>query len=78
MRRDEVLNMDKIGRKLKEMISCSKYTYEDIAEVLNLASPRVIYDWVNGIKLPSVSNLVVISRLFNVHLEDILFVEDVF
>ena len=78
MRRNEVLNMDRTGKNLKKLISCSPYTFEDIANFLNLASPRVIYDWVNGIKLPSLSNLVLISKLFKVHLEDILFIEDVF
>ena len=73
-----ILNLDKTGINIKGYIKNSSCTFEDLAESLNLASPRVIYDWINGDKLPSIVNLVKLSKMFNVHLEDILFIENVF
>ena len=47
-------------------------TYEDLAYNLELKSPRVIYDWVNGIKLPSLENLINICLMFNNKVEDFI------
>ena len=60
------------GLKLYRLISKSEFTYTEIAEYLDLHSPRVIYDWVNGVKLPSTENLYNLAKLFNVQMEDIL------
>lgn len=68
------LKLDKkqTGQRLYELIEQSTYTREDIADFLDLTSPRVIYDWTNGLKLPSTENLVNLAHLFNVRIEDIL------
>ena len=71
---DYKLKVDKraTGLKIYAFIEKSEFTREEIAEFLELNSPRVIYDWVNGIKLPSTENLLNLAKLFNVHVEDIL------
>ena len=66
------LDKKRIGQRLYELIEKSEYTRENIAELLNLTSPRVIYDWTNRIKLPCLENLVSLAQLYNVHIEDIL------
>lgn len=68
------LKLDKkqTGQRLYKLIEQSNYTREEIAEFLDLTSPRVIYDWTNGLKLPSTENLVNLALLFNVRIEDIL------
>lgn len=66
------INKKATGLKLYRLISESKYTYAQIAEFLDLQSPRVVYDWVNGIKLPSTENLYNLANLFHVQIEDIL------
>jgi transcriptional regulator with XRE-family HTH domain len=47
-------------------------SYEKVAEELGLQSPRVIYEWTNGNKLPSLVRLVNLAYLLGVHLEDLL------
>ena len=66
------INKIATGLKLYRLISESEYTYAQIAEFLDLQSPRVVYDWVNGIKLPSTENLYNLANLFHVQIEDIL------
>jgi len=66
------INKKATGLKLYRLISESEYTYAQIAEFLDLQSPRVVYDWVNGIKLPSTENLYNLANLFHVQIEDIL------
>ena len=41
-----------IGNQIYEAINKSGKTHEYIAELLNLSTPRVIYCWCNGEKLP--------------------------
>ena len=66
------LNKRKTGENIYFLIDQSKYTREDVADYLQLASPRVIYDWENGTKMPSAENLFNLAKLFNVQIEDIL------
>lgn len=77
MSRENVLNMVRTGYNIRKAIIESGYTYEEIAEFLELSTPRVIYQWVKGKKLPSTLNLVKLSLIFNVQLEDILEIQDV-
>ena len=66
------LNKRKTGANIYSLIEQSIYTREDVADYLQLTSPRVIYDWENGIKMPSTENLFNLAKLFNVQIEDIL------
>ncbi len=71
---DYKLRVDKraTGLNIYRLLEYSELTREEVAEFLELASPRVIYDWINGIKLPSTENLLNLAKLFNVQVEDIL------
>ena len=60
------------GLRLYHLIENSGYTREEIAFFLELTSPRVIYDWLSGNKLPSTENLINLAKLHNVQIEDIL------
>ncbi len=60
------------GLRLYHLIENSGYTREEIAFFLELNSPRVMYDWLNGAKLPSTENLLNLASLFKVQIEDIL------
>lgn len=74
----KVLNKDKTGEKIKTFIRKSSFSYEDIANELDLSSARVIYDWMNGFKMPNIEHLIVLSSLLQVQIEDILVIENVF
>lgn len=78
MSREDILDMVRTGYNIRKGIIESGYTYEEIAEFLELSTPRVIYQWVKGKKLPSTLNLVKLSLIFDIKLEDILEIQDVF
>ena len=71
---DSKLKVDKraTGLRLYRLIENSEYTREEIANYLELTSTRVIYAWLNGVKLPSTENLLNLSKLLKVQIEDIL------
>ena len=67
-----ILDKDATSKKIKALITNSSYTYEDLADMLQLKSPRVIYEWVNGNKLPGIENLYNLALIFNMKIEDCL------
>ena len=66
------LNKKETGLNLYRLIENSGKSKTEIAEFLELETPRVIYDWVNGFKLPTVENLFNLAKFLNVQMEDIL------
>lgn len=60
------------GLRLYRLLEDSELSREEVAEFLELTSPRVIYDWTSGKKLPSTENLLNLAKLFHVRMEDIL------
>ncbi|MDE6714723.1 MAG: helix-turn-helix domain-containing protein [Lachnospiraceae bacterium] len=73
----------KTGIKLKMMLKAAGYEVRDIQEYLHLSCPQSIYRWYKGKILPSVEHLCALSKLLNVHMEELLVlqgqnVEDLF
>ena len=71
---DYKIKLDKVetGIRIYRLIEQSPYTREDVAQFLALTSPRVIYDWESGKKMPNTENLLNLAKLFHVRIEDIL------
>ena len=69
------LNKQKTGEKIYRAIDKSGLSYEKVAEELGLLSPRVIYEWTSGNKLPSLVRLVNLAALLNVQIEALLEIE---
>ena len=62
----------KTGIKLKMMLKAAGYDVKSIQEYLHLSCPQSIYRWFKGKVLPSVEHLCALSRLLNVHMEELL------
>lgn len=62
----------KTGLKLKMLLKAAGYDVKYIQEYLHLSCPQSIYRWFNGKVLPSVEHLCALSKLLNVHMEDLL------
>ena len=60
------------GRKIGNLITTSQVTFEEVAAILGFTTPRVIYEWISGRKLPSIENLANLARMFNVKIEDVI------
>ena len=72
MNQKQKINKVNTGLNLYRLIEASGKTRIEIAKYMELESTRVIYDWTSGIKLPSPENLLNLSILFHVSIEDIL------
>ena len=69
------LNKQKTGNKIYQAIERSGKSYDKVAEELGLLSSRVIYEWVNGNKLPSLTRIAILADFLGVHIEDLLELE---
>ena len=66
------IDMQQTGRKIKHMIEAAGYTPRIIQEYLHLSCVQPIYRWYKGKILPSVDHLFMLSKLLNVHMEELL------
>lgn len=62
----------KTGMKLKMMLKAAGYDVKYIQDYLHLSCPQSIYRWFKGKVIPSVDHLCALSKLLNVHMEDLL------
>lgn len=65
----------KTGLKLKMLLKAAGYDVKYIQEYLHLSCPQSIYRWFKGKVLPSVEHLCALSKLLNVHMEDLLILQ---
>ena len=66
------IDMTETGLKLKRYMDQAGMSVKDIQNTLHLSCPQPIYRWINGKVLPSVDHLLMLSELFDVHMEELL------
>lgn len=60
------------GARIRELRKKHNLRVEDIRAYINLSDTQAIYKWQRGATLPSIENLLALSRLFNTTIEDII------
>lgn len=66
------IDMIETGKRLKKLAQRNGYSVKDIQQYLGLSCPQPIYRWYKGVILPSVDNLLRLSELYQVHMEELL------
>lgn len=69
-----VICMEKTGTKLKRIREEKGYTRKELASLIN-ASYQTVSNWEAGRKLPSIDKMVLLSSLYNVHMENLLHID---
>lgn len=70
------VNLVKTGALLKNKTKEYNMTVKELQDYLKLSCPQPIYRWYKGQVLPSVDNLYLLSRLFDVHMEELLVINE--
>ena len=63
------------GKKIRNLIRANGYTVRDIQGAMGFENPQAVYKWMAGRSLPSLDNLIILSRLLHVSMEDILVID---
>ena len=66
------IDLRRTGLKLQRLARQNGYSVKDIQNYLCLSCPQPVYRWFKGSILPSVDNLLRLSELFHVHMEELL------
>jgi hypothetical protein len=72
-----VIDMKATGLKIKELIKAKGMTVKDVQNIFGFASPYPVYKWMNGKSLPALDNLVVLAKVMNVKMDDLIVTEKV-
>ena len=70
-----VINMTATGRNITRLRKSAGMSVREIQEAFGFGTPQAIYKWQNGTSLPTVDNLVMLSGLLDVPIDEILIVE---
>ena len=70
------IDLVKTGRWLRTLCKHKGYSVKDLQDYLHISSNQAIYEWFNGHTLPSVNNLLALSSLLGVSINNLL-VDDV-
>ena len=63
------------GTRIKTLLKEKGYTVKDIQEAMGFEYPQAIYKWLSGNSLPTLDNFVILSRVLNTRIEDILVID---
>ena len=69
------IHQKETGKHIKELLSENGFTVREVQRVMGFENPQAIYKWISGKTLPSIDNLVILSRLLHTSIEDILVID---
>lgn len=67
-----VIDMKRTGENIKKLRKERDISIGELQEFLGISGPQAIYHWQSGVAVPSVDNLLAISHLFGVTMNEIL------
>ena len=70
-----VINLEKTGQNIKTMREEKGMSVQKLADFMEFEAVQAVYNWQNGISLPSIINLKILSELFSKSMDEILVFE---
>ena len=69
-----IIDLSATGKNIEELRKNAGYSVKDLQNIFGFATPQAIYKWQHGTALPTVDNLVLLSAIFHVSINEILVV----
>ena len=67
-----IIDLRETGKNIERLRIEQGYSARDIAQIMGFDTTAAYYHWKNGKTLPSIEHLLVLSELFEKHIEDII------
>lgn len=67
-----IIDMVRTGENILKLRQQKKLSVKELQLIFGFETPQAIYKWQHGTALPTVDNLVILSIIFEVKMEDIL------
>lgn len=62
------------GKNIKALLSERGLKVKDIQKAMGFENPQAVYKWLSGKSLPELENLLILSKVLKVNIEEILVV----
>lgn len=66
------INLRETGINLRRIMDKRGISAKDIQKYLNLAGVQSVYNWCNGLNMPTIDNLYALSQLLQVSIDEIV------
>lgn len=66
------IDMAATGKNIMDLREKAGLTVKELQDLFGFATPQAIYKWQHGTAMPTIDNLVLLSAIFQVHIDDIL------
>ena len=70
------INMVATGQRITELREASGMSVRELQDVFGFATPQAIYKWQRGTAMPTIDNLVALSVIFGVQIDDIIVLDE--
>ncbi len=60
------------GKRMRQLFQQNGYSVRDVQTAMGFENPQAIYKWLAGRSLPGIDNLIVLSVILHVSIEEIL------
>jgi len=71
-----LIRTEETGARIQMLMKAQGYTVKDIQDACGFMNPQAVYRWIRGDTLPSVENLLILSRVLKTEIEQLLVVEE--
>lgn len=71
------INMVKTGQNIMNLRQRAGLSVKDLQDIFGFATPQAIYKWQQGTAMPTIDNLVVLAAVLQVHIDDIVILDQV-
>lgn len=68
------INVKATGVRIRQLLDDADMSVRDLQNVMGFTTPQAIYKWLHGKCLPSIDNLVVLSMVLGVSINEIVVV----
>ena len=63
------------GKQIKRLLNENGYAVKDVQEAMGFENPQAVYKWISGKSLPSLDNIIILSKLLGTSIENILVID---
>ena len=70
-----IINMAATGQNITALRKNAGLTVKALQSIFGFSTPQAIYKWQQGVAMPSLDNLIVLSTVFGVSMDDIIVVD---
>ena len=68
------IDLIETGKNITRLRKEKGLSVKDLQKIFGFTTPQAIYKWQHGATLPTVDNLIVLSKIFQVRVDDIIVV----